>query len=378
MTIDATCKTRFMRNNLLELSFNALSVSSENSSYPKTNLYDKVRSNPFYFNQRFEITASTNQLYFNDGLAKTATITAGEYTGTTLATEIQTQLNTISSGFTVTHLTDSIFRFVNGSSFTLSLTSTTNAIWDTLGFTGVVDETGTTIDADRARYHYPYEYILVDFGYNARVDFIGMVSSLEADFTIPDEATVTVEANNINDFTAPPYTATPTYNSLGLFHFITDVDSDYRYWRIKIEAKEWDPPSASLYSLGAGYLHMGAFESLSTDNRNVSVGFNHLSNDLSDSNMSDTGKKFFNRRVKRAQFGGLLLPLLGTTDKEVLERIYDDVGMNTPFFISLDPTVTVTDDISKLTKLVYFEGPPTFTHVNYNRFNAAFSLVEVV
>lgn len=377
MTIDTTCKFRMMRNNYLELSFNSLTVSSSNGSFPQANIYDKIRSKPFYFAGRFEITASNNQLYFNDGSAKTATITVGEYTQTTLATEITTQMNAISSGFTCSYESTDLFKFANGSSFTLSLTSTTNAIWDTLGYSGAADLSGTAITADQVRAHYPFEYVKVDFGYNAQVDFVGMISSLENNFLIPESATVTIEANNIDEWTAPPLSVTPSLSTLGAFYFIDDVDSSYRWWRIKVENISQERNSLGLYD-GIGHLYIGGVESLTTDNRNMSGGFGHASVDLSDMSESDTGRKFFNTRIKRQEIGSIQVGLLGTTDKNVLEQFYDDVGTHNPFFISIDPTIAITDDIKKLTRFVYFKDAPSFQHVFYNRFNCSFSLEECI
>src|SRR6185295_7176953 len=46
----------------------------------------------------FEVVASYNdRIAFNDGSARTATLTAGSYTGATLATEVATQMNAASS-----------------------------------------------------------------------------------------------------------------------------------------------------------------------------------------------------------------------------------------------------------------------------------------
>lgn len=56
-------------------------------------------------NSKFVISASNNTIVFNDGTDKTATITAGTYTESELATAVQTALNTAhgSSAFTVSY-----------------------------------------------------------------------------------------------------------------------------------------------------------------------------------------------------------------------------------------------------------------------------------
>ena len=95
-------------------------------------------------NSNFVISASNNTILFNDGTDKTATITAGTYTGSELATAVQTALNTAygSSAFTVSYDSAATkFSITNGTG------SSVNFLWGNssttaeqiLGFDPVTD-----------------------------------------------------------------------------------------------------------------------------------------------------------------------------------------------------------------------------------------------
>ncbi len=95
-------------------------------------------------NSKFVISSSNNTIIFNNGTDKTATITAGTYTGSELATAVQTALNTAhgSSAFTVSYDSAATkFSITNGSA------SSVNFLWGNasttaeqiLGFDPVTD-----------------------------------------------------------------------------------------------------------------------------------------------------------------------------------------------------------------------------------------------
>ncbi len=95
-------------------------------------------------NSKFVISSSNNKIIFNDGSDKTATITAGTYTGSELASAIQTALNTAygSSVFTVSYDSAAYkFSITNGSGSSISFlwgnSSTTSE--QILGFDPVTD-----------------------------------------------------------------------------------------------------------------------------------------------------------------------------------------------------------------------------------------------
>lgn len=108
----------------------------------------------------FEITASTQMLYFvdNGSTARTATITIGDYDADGLAAEIETQMEATptTDTFTVSYSqTAKSFQLTDDTgTYELTCTNTTNAIWDIIGFDTASDKTGSTgYIADYVRIH---------------------------------------------------------------------------------------------------------------------------------------------------------------------------------------------------------------------------------
>ncbi len=103
-------------------------------------------------NSKFVISAANNTIIFNDGTDKTATITAGTYTASELATAVQTALNTAygSSAFTVSYDSAATkFSITNGTG------SSVNFLWGNssttaeqiLGFDPVTDTVANSSSA---------------------------------------------------------------------------------------------------------------------------------------------------------------------------------------------------------------------------------------
>jgi hypothetical protein len=114
----------------------------------------------------FSITSTRNKLYFKDNgaVARTATITGGEYDADSLCTEIKTQMEAqTSDSFTVTYSNNSNKFTItdNTGTYELTCTSTTNAIWDCIGFSTAADKTGSaSYNSDYVRIH---TYFAVEF-----------------------------------------------------------------------------------------------------------------------------------------------------------------------------------------------------------------------
>lgn len=99
-----------------------------------------------FFNIQYTIDNRNRYVYFTDaGGATTSTLTKGRYDGDTLATEIQTQLNTDSSGYTVS-FSDTTLKLTisNASAFVLNTATTTTSAWLTMGFDTDADTSSAT------------------------------------------------------------------------------------------------------------------------------------------------------------------------------------------------------------------------------------------
>jgi len=380
MTTTTNEKIRFLDNNFAELTSGSITYSSELAAFPGSNSINKFRSKVWKPAGNFVITASSNdKIYINDGSNKTITITAGAYTPDTLATEVQTQLNASSSGWTFDYdntAGEYKFRFAHGSSHTLRFSQQTEALWDDLGYALTADETiSTERKADEQRNHM-YESVIYDLGYNAAVEFFSVISPLGEEFTISDQATIKIQGNNLNQWTSPPLDITLTRSENGVFYFFDSIaDSSYRFWRFYFEDK-YNANGNEGFSLS--YFYLGDYTTITTNNTNIQVGINKTIVDPSLRTESEGGAIYFDKKTKYTNINNGLIALLDTSSRNDLEQLFFDFGTTTPFFVSLDPRTCVTDNLSDLTKYVVFNSPPRFTHVKSQYFNMSLNFREVL
>lgn len=378
MTTSTNKRIRFMDNNLAELTSGSITYSSALAAFPGANHINKFRSKVWKPAGNFVITASSNdKIYINDGSDKTITLSAGSYTPTSLATEIQTKLNASSSGWTFDYNNTSgayKFRFAHGSAHTLRFSATTEATWNDLGFMLSSDEAiSTDREADEQRNHM-YESVVYDLGYNAPIEFFSVISPLDEEFSVSESATIKLQANNLNDFSSPPLDITLERTSSGIFYFMDDVaDSSYRFWRFYFEDK-YNASGNEGFSLS--YIYIGDYTTLSATN--VQIGFEKIIDDPSLKTESEAGALYFDKKTKFTRINNAGIALLDKNARDTLEQLFYDYGTTTPFFISLDPKTEVSATLPDLTKYVVFDNRPSFKHVQSQYFNMKMSFREVL
>lgn len=370
MILSDPCNIQFCNVNLLE-NAPGLTASSQLTGYEITKAINYNRQETFKPSGRFLISATNNLLYINDGSNKIATISASNYsTGTLLAVAIQTALNTISSGFTVSYSSNT-FIIARSSAYTLRLSQTTNAIHYSIGFTSLTDlVVPVSTSANEKRCHYPYEEILIDFGHNAIIDFFGMIGRLDQEFQVSDSAIVTILANNINDFSAPELNVTAYIGNNGSFYSFNEVESAYRFWSVRIQ--DFQNPLGPSFEISNFYLGQGQ----QLEYRNVSNGFDFSLNDTSGVSESESGVKYFDKAYKFLTFNGLNFSILTPENLDILNNLFNDQGITDPFYICLDPKVVISTDISKLNRLVRFSDSPRSQQVFYKYYNVNANFVE--
>lgn len=371
MPVITNCTARFAYNNYINIPSVTLNSPTEDATYPFTNAKDDFRTRFWRLGGRFSIDATNNKIYFNDGSPRTGTIVISEYsTGASLATAIQTAMNAVSSGYTVTY-SSLKFTISHASSFTLNISTTTTAIWESIGFITGVDQSGTSHTSDESRRHYPYEYINLDLGANAQVSFMAMVSDPTNDFPISNQAEIRIVANNVNDFASPALNRLVyhTDRDRGVFHWIIDEDSNYRYWQIRI-ADTYNPSE-----LDIGHIYFGNSEGFASTN--VS-GFNRSFTDFSQLSEAEDGTQYADTRPSLTNIGNISINLASTEDVDKIFDIYKKVGKHTPFFFSIDPGGIISTRVSDLTHFVFFNGEPSIDHNFYNRYNISLSLREAI
>lgn len=361
---------RFMNNNFLE---STLTYSSQLTNFPASNAINKSRSRVWSFGGNFEITSANNFLYINDGSAKTITLTAASYTYNTLASHIQTQLNASSSNWTCTYDASTAFKFsINRTSGTaiLKLSSTSAAVWDTLGFTGATDLSTPAFVANEQRNH-TSEWLQCDMGAQQTATFVSLLSGIDQTFALSELSTVTVQANNIDLWTSPAFSIVIPWNKLGIFGFFDSTSSDYRYWRVVVQDR--------LNTLGPtgitiAYAYIG--DHVTVTNTNIASGITRSLNDPSNTLQSENGALFVETKARYASYSSCQIQLITGNEKRAIEQFFYDVGVRTPFFISFDPGLNITSSLAELTNWVVMTQAPTFVQVFAAYFNISFSMRE--
>jgi len=366
-----------MANNLASLTVNDFTWSSQATGFEATNALNSFRSSTWKTTGHFEITSTNNLLYINDGSNKTATVAAADYTTpTALATAIQTALNAVSSNWTCTYdiaLGSYTFTISNSGSVTLRLTQTTNSIWDTIGYVTGTDRTNTSFPADQQRNH-TNEFLQFDFGWITPITFVALISDVATSFPLSSNATVTLQGNNIADFTTPAFSTTLSITDQGIFQFnINDPEVSHRFWRLNII----DKFNAILGPfLEFGNIYMGDFQTL--EMRNISAGFDEVLVDPSIRSESEGGVLFFDKRTKYNRLSSIPVQFLLNDDKQTIKDVFRTVGVAEPFYVSLDPELLINSDITEYTKFVLFDSEPVFNAQGSCYFSTILNFREVV
>lgn len=366
-------RIRFMDNQLITNS--NVTTSLIDSTLPFSNMLDDGRFKTTRFTGTFEITTSNRNIYINDGTNHTVQVTSGLYSGGDLASEIQTRLNAVSSNWECTYDSNSYLFTINRSSGTrtLRLSVTTNACWDTLGYTGSIDKTAAALPADESRVH-TSDWIEIDLGNNANdIGFFGLVTPTNSVFPLSNSATITLMGSNVASWTSPAVSFSLSQNDAGLLKFLDPATGDmrYRFWRL-----EW---TDRLNANGAGWefssIYLGTY--LTLGKRNVNSGFSRQHRDLSTALQTESGAVYNNIRQRYVELSALTINYADADDRLNLEQFFYDFGLHRPFWVSIDPT-EACHTLEELTRYVYFSAEPSFNHFKTNIYSMNFSVRDAV
>jgi len=214
--------------------------------------------------------------------------------------------------------------------------------------------------------------ITIDLGINLPVTFIGIVGPKDSVFSISDQATVTLQGNNINDFVTPPFDETLTVTQRGIFGVFDDESdaSSYRYWKLSID----DNTNPSIVNIG--YIYLG--DHIPLIERTISKGFGKQEIDPSIQLQSQNGTKYFDERPKSTLFSALLMSHMDADERRLIEQFFYDFGRHKRFFCSLDPSLLVSNSLDEMTRLFNFEGNPSLGHNFDDVYTVGFSLRESI
>jgi hypothetical protein len=345
---------RFCYNNWLDLS--TLTASSSLSGYPSTNLVHSIRSKLWKAEGVFEISATNNKVYIN---STTYTVAVGSYTVATLITAFNTATSQTLSR-------NSLGRFIItlGGAGTLDLATTTNAIWGALGYLGSANLAGTAFTADESRYN-TGEWIKTDTGMAQLPTFAALIPAANTLFSAPT-ATIKLQGNNLDLWDSPPVDVTMEVSDEGAFCAPGDVQA-CRFWRIFI-----DDVTNSAITAAVGFIGDGVI----TTNTNVATGFTRSRDDQSVRLYSESGALYIDRRPKVLSLSSVNMQLLKDTDLDEMEQLFYDLGIETPFFLCIDPQKGVSPTLAKMTHYVAVKNAFQLQHVIRGYYNLSVELRE--
>lgn len=363
---------RFLANNFLSTSFTYSSQLS--SSFPATNVYNTSRSRVWKPAGNFEVTATNNLIYINDGSDKTITLTVGTYTYSTLAAHIQTQLNASSSNWTCTYNSSTTFKFTiarSSGTAVLRQATTTNAAWDMLGYTLGTNAAVTPFVADEQRNH-TSEWIKCYNPVAQLPTFVALMGSVDEAFCLSSEAVVKLQANNLDSWTSPTLDITVPVEDLAAMKVLDDsVTTSYNYYRLVITDRR---NTLGPEGLSFGYAYIG--DHVSMTSTNIAKGFVKKIIDPSIVSSSENGALFFEERPRYLEISNSEIQMLNGTDADDIEQLFYDVGIRTPFLFSVDPDEEISRNLSDLTRLMIMTTSPEFSHVVRDYYNVSFEMRE--
>lgn len=376
----STANVRFMTNNFLgqdEYDQGRITFSSEETSFPGTNALDQRRTVFWQPDRSFEIHANNKDFDFWDGANQTIELTEGNYSISTIASQIQADLNATSSGWAVSYdVSLGIFKFENSANPTWRLRMDSGSgFWPLVGllqnFELAVGPTG--ISSASAAFH-GSEWIEIDMGISVALQFAAMIVAVDEVFTVTQSGSVFVQASDTGNFADPELDITISRTDAGAFGFFNSEGNQYRYYRLGFK----DPTNsiAADTNYRIGHVYLGTYQQVTSSN--VGIGFNKEIVDRSKEFVAFQGTKYYEQQPRFYQFNSLQINNLERNERLDLEQTFYSAGTFTPFYISFDPELNISNDISELTRYVRFLNEPSFQHIIRDYYLFQFEVDEVV
>lgn len=321
-----------------------ITASSENTSFPATNVGHEFRSKVWRSTGSYVITSSNNKINFKEtggGAELTAALTVGTYTTTTLAAEIKTKMDAATVNartYTVSRSTTTGKWTIAGQTFLSLLFSTgTNAatsVRTVIGF-GTNDFTAaTTYTGPTAAWH-TEEGVVIDLQSSEQIDTLAVLFDPRIGIKLSDAATIYLQGSATDAWTTPGYSQEIFIdNTWDIITLFLTTPQEYRFWRIKVV----DPQNAFGY-VELGTIVLGKYIDLG---RCVDNGFELTWDDGSKLTTNDYGNSYVDEHpiVKEVSFS---YNILTYTQSKSLEDIFRRNGNRTPVLVALDTSETLFD-----------------------------------
>lgn len=215
----------------------------------------------------------------------------------------------------------------------------------------------------------------VDLYSNSKmVSFFSLLGGSYAQFSLSNQATITIKANSINLFTGgEPVSVSATIGELGAYLNLADRNNpyglNYRYWQIIFD------DSFNPSDLEFSYMYLG--DSV-TIHRNVNKGFTYSNVDRTVTAVADSGKVFTLQKPEQTFIRALSHQVMSNDDKNRILDIGRRVGTHTPFLFVLDPD-QCRDDYDFSVRPVYFDrAVPAVKNIARDYYSTTYNLREVL
>lgn len=214
--------------------------------------------------------------------------------------------------------------------------------------------------------------LIIDIGFPDKINALTLFAPLGQALGITREATIKVQADNVNDWVSPELSETITMDRDDrLIHFLSNNAAYYRYWSLYID----DPTNPDFISFANIYLG----DYTATTYRNIAPGFGWETVDPSPRERSLNGTLYYDVKTKYDTFKSLQYQLMSDGDRTIVEQLYERFGKSKFMPIAIDPLgITVDGTASKLTRLARFGINLNRNHISFNRYSVSFSLEEVI
>ena len=377
---------QFLFNNLADTSTTLITSTSAETNFPDVNIINTDRNNPWKTPTAggfFNITAGNSfiDIKASDGSLTSIQMSISTYSLGSLKTEIQNKLNAASADtFNVTFSSNFIWEIQGSASLTILWQSGANAannIGSILGYDISANDSTTTgtLTGDNRAIH-TNEFVQFDLGSAQTVSTVAIIDRLSDGIQIQTTAnsgTVRWQGSDTEAFTSltvditlatqsGQYVTRPTLGS--------GTAPSARHWRALIS----DPKNSNGF-VQLGYISFGVpFEPTSTG---VDPSWVLTNIDPSPVQKALGGQKYFDKR-DHMRSTRISLPLMSNADHDQLQTIFSITGIANPFFLLIDPTLSVSNNTSELTIFGRFEDDLEFRYAISDLYNLEFDFEEAL
>lgn len=365
-----------MDNNLAVPDTARITYSSQLSTFPASNASNPRRSLVWKTGGNFTITTDNDSLYINDGTDKTVTLTLGNYTYATLATQIQTQLNAVSSNWTCTYSTTTRkFTIARSSGVArLRVNVSTEAVWNSIGFLIDTNYASPGPFVSDFGVNHTDEWYKCDFVTAADIQAFMAIWPITSACPFSGEATLKIQLNNIDQWDNPPVNVTIDRFDRILPSFLDETeDTTYRFARFW-----WSDPKNPCGPEGfsIGHIYMGSYRTVTISN--VSKGFQKNLVDQSITQKAVSGSDYVRELPSYRRFSSMDMEYLDDDERRDLEQMIFQLNAKRPFYFCLDPLSEVTSDLDEATIYAKFDGEPDLKHIIRDVYTLSFDLRELI